>query len=85
MAKAKRPPPRRSAADDGDNGDAASRGMMMSPAMMQAMQAMMASRAPTMKTGGTVPKTGLYKMHKGERVIPNRSRRAGPDGGNKRR
>ena len=84
MAKTKRPPPRRTA-DDDDNGEAASRGMMMSPAMMQAMQAMMASRAPTMKGGGTVPKTGLYKMHKGERVIPTGSRRAGPGGGNKRR
>lgn len=28
------------------------------------------TRLPSMKKGGVVPRTGAYKLHKGERVIP---------------
>jgi hypothetical protein len=76
MARAKRPPPRRAADDDNGNGaQQQARGVVMSPAMMQAMQAMMGRgvQVPTMKKGGVVPKTGMYRMHKGERVIPART------------
>jgi hypothetical protein len=29
----------------------------------------------SMKKGGIIRKTGLYRMHKGERVVPKRSKR----------
>lgn len=31
---------------------------------------------PSMKRGGRVHRTGIYKLHRGERVIPARGRRA---------
>jgi hypothetical protein len=31
---------------------------------------------PSMKKGGVVPKTGAYMLHKGERVVPVRARKA---------
>ena len=35
-----------------------------------------APQPPSFKRGGRVHRTGIYKLHRGERVIPARSRRA---------
>jgi hypothetical protein len=86
MARSKRAPPRdrpgRPTDNNADDRQPGGRGpgavgpgtvgpgtVGLSPAMLQQLLAAR-GQVPTMQKGGLVPRTGLYKMHKGERVTP---------------
>lgn len=66
MARSKRPvqpPPKKP-------GQAQLEELGIDPASLQAY-----AQAQSMKKGGPVKKTGIYKLHKGERVVPARRRK----------
>jgi hypothetical protein len=76
-SKSRRPPPPPQRAADDDQGAGAG-GLNIPPEMLQAMLARSPGAVPSMKGGGTVPKTGIYKLHKGERVMAARPSKAAP-------